>query len=461
LARKEGALNRIALESDQYRGAHAPAHHRRRLADRERSGRAAQSLVTFHSEKHAAPSNTKPTGEGGKGCACPTRRARWLRLTTLVFLCFLAGALTWAPSSSDAVDQFGGLGSASGQFIEPQGVAVEQTSGDIYIVDNSNYRVERFTSVGVFLYAWGWGVADRRTASLQRCTTSCHMGLRGAGAGQLGFAEGIAVDNDPTSPSFKDVYVVDIGNLRVEKFNQSGEFLLMFGGGVNATAYKKGETADQDVCPVHPGDRCQAGSKGTADGQFSFRSEGDFVAAGPDGTVYVGDTNRVQEFSSSGAYQRQVSLPPPEGEDPETGGIPGVAVDLIGNIYVVRNGVAGVNEYSPAGELLRTLDNRELETTEGPTPTMALDAAGDVFINEHAHTQHRIVEYDPSGIEVASFDAGGGDGLHGIAFGDRAGRLYVVNTNNDVSPVVARVRVVAPPAPEPFAVCGCRRASGF
>jgi tripartite motif-containing protein 71 len=346
--------------------------------------------------------------------------------------------------------------------MEPQGIAVEQRTADIYIVDSNNYRVEKFTGGGVFLYAWGWGVADGRTEAEQRCTTQCHAGLRGEGPGQLGFTEGVAVDNDPASSSYGDVYIVDIGNLRVEKFNPSGEFLLMFGGGVNATAVQRAETANRGICPVDPGDRCQAGSKGGADGQFSFRSEGDFVSVGPDGRVYVGDTNRVQEFTSSGAFVRQLRLPPPKVvEGPEVGGIPGLVVDAAGNLYVVRNGIGGVSKYTPAGELLYTLDDQELESTEGPTPTMALDALGNIFIDERAQTWHRIVEYDASGIEVASFDAGMEDGLHGLAFGDRLKRLYVVNTNNNVSPLVARVRIVAPPSPEPLAVCGCRRATGF
>jgi tripartite motif-containing protein 71 len=371
-------------------------------------------------------------------------------------LAFAASCVVLSAFASRAgAAQFGSYGSGSDQFIEPQGIAVEQESGDVYVLDSNNHRVEKYTSGGRFLYAWGWGVADGKTQALQVCTTECHAGLAGAGAGQLGFAEGIAVDNEPSSPSYKDVYVVDIGQHRVEKFNPAGEFLLMIGGGVNETARERAERANEDVCPVKPSDRCGEGNRATTPGHFSFHSEGDFVAVGQGGTVYVGDFNRVQEFSPDGTYERQVTFPAPSADGPEVGGIPGLAVNSTGDLYVIRNGTEGVTEYTSTGTLLRTLDSEgTAENTEGPTPAMTLDSLGDLFVDEHRPELHRIVEYASGGDQVASFDVGMEDGLHGLAFGDRAGLLYVVNTNNNVSPLVARVRIVRPSAVEPLAACG-------
>ena len=153
-----------------------------------------------------------------------------------------------------AVSGFGHHGTLAGEFIEPNGIAVDQHNGDVFIVDSNNRRLEKFTEDGRFLLAWGWGVADGRTHALQRCVTRCFAAFDGVGAGQLGFAEGVAVDSDLSSLSYGDVYVVDIGNYRVEKFSPSGEFLLMFGGEVNKTAHENGEHTDEDVCPVNPGD---------------------------------------------------------------------------------------------------------------------------------------------------------------------------------------------------------------
>lgn len=367
----------------------------------------------------------------------------------MALLCAVLGALALGADPAGAADQFGSYGTLADEFIEPNGIAVDQDNGDVFILDSNNHRVEKFTKEGVFLLAWGWGVADGVTEALQTCTTAtaCFAGSKGSGAGQIGFAEGVAVDNDPLSPSYKDVYVVDISNHRVEKFSPAGEFLLMFGGEVNETAHKNGETADESVCPVKPGDQCKAGTKGPADGQFEFPVEGDYVAVGSTGTVYVGDRNRVQEFSSRGIYRSQVKLlPEPEGEGNEVGGTDGLAVDSRGDLYVIRYGVSGVNVYDPSGRPLWTLDEQgEPEWNGGPTPAVALDSSGHVFIDDNLNERHDIDEYDSTGVKLASFDAGMEDGVHGIAFGNGIGKLYVVNANNNVTPVVARVRIVSPP----------------
>ena len=65
-----------------------------------------------------------------------------------------------------------------------------------------------------------------------------------------------------------DVYVVDRGNVEVQEFTASGEFIRMFGTEVNETAHNNGETANEDVCPVNIGDKCKAGVEGSGDGQF-------------------------------------------------------------------------------------------------------------------------------------------------------------------------------------------------
>jgi tripartite motif-containing protein 71 len=364
-------------------------------------------------------------------------------------LCALALALTVNVLGARAEGQFGSYGTGAGMFVEPNGIAVDQQSGDVYVVDSNNERVDRFTGQGRFVLAWGWGVADGKSERLQRCTVACFAGLRGAGAGQLGFAEGAAVDNDPASASRHDVYVVDISNARVQKFSPDGRFLLMFGGQVNQSARERGETANEDVCPVRPGDRCAAGVSGSGAGRFEFLVEGNFIGVGPTGTVYVGDRNRVQEFDADGRYLTQLKLIPSVTGEGERGGTIGLAVDAAGDVYAIRDGVSGVQEYSPQGRLVRTLNARAArEHVEGPTPNMTVDGAGHVFLDYHDGEEHRILEYGPTGEEeLPSFDGGMEDGLHGFAYANAAGELYIVNTDNAVAPPRARVRVIIPPHP--------------
>jgi len=93
-----------------------------------------------------------------------------------------------------------------------------------------------------------------------------------SGNGQFNEPCGVAVD------SGGNVYVVDYGNSRIQKFSSSGAYLT------------------------------QWGSPGSGDGQFSNPVG---VAVDSGGNVYVVDAgnNRIQKFSSSGAYLTQWGSP--------------------------------------------------------------------------------------------------------------------------------------------------------
>ena len=136
---------------------------------------------------------------------------------------------------------FGKEGILGGELSSPSGVAVSEvgsTSGDVYVVDRGNNRVERFDSKGGFISAWGYGVSDG-ASEYEVCVSAskCQAGIPGTGKGrekfhfgkgQLISPEAIAVDNSPTSPSVGDVYVVATlvpEKSFVYKFTGSGEYL--------------------------------------------------------------------------------------------------------------------------------------------------------------------------------------------------------------------------------------------
>jgi len=159
----------------------------------------------------------------------------------------------------------------------------------------------------------------------------CKEGVGGPGLGQFSFEaysgppEGIAVDNSPAGAG--DVYVVDPGNARVQKFSATGEPILEFGGQVN-------KTTGANLCTVASGDACGGGVPDVerfathpstyASGVFGgweplFQEEelGDEVAVDDAGFVYVGDLqqgsqpfpSRIQKFDSGGNYVAQVAIP--------------------------------------------------------------------------------------------------------------------------------------------------------
>ena len=57
--------------------------------------------------------------------------------------------------------QAGSGGGGAGQLDFPTGVAVSG-SGDVYVADTFNHRVDEFTQAGVFVRAFGKGVGGRR-----------------------------------------------------------------------------------------------------------------------------------------------------------------------------------------------------------------------------------------------------------------------------------------------------------
>jgi hypothetical protein len=340
--------------------------------------------------------------------------AHRFRLMIVASLCGLACALAVWVSPAAAATQVGGPGTGSGQFRESSGVGIDQATGDVYVPDMYNYRVDEFDGSGNFLMAWGWGVDEADPADEpQTCTTSCRGGISGPGAGQFAGEgpQGAAVDNDPLSESDGDVYVVDWESFRVEKFSSSGKFLLMFGGGVN-------EATNGDVCVA--GERCQQGTEGTSDGQFEWAYRGDgYIAVGPGGAVYVGDHARIEVFEPSGVWRENISL----SSLSSTGKVTALAVDSVGDMYVKDSEVPGVREIEPTGVEKSTQFDAGSESVQ----SIALDEeSDDLFVGDSSGGFH-ILEYDPTGKEIDSFGSRTAESTNGMAFSDTRSELYVSN----------------------------------
>ncbi len=376
----------------------------------------------------------------GKSAATPKREMRpasaWLAVALFVAIIASVAAL---PSAASAEITFpggtvisNGSGSGPGQLVEPFDVSVDPSNGRLYVADRASQRVDVFGPTG-FIMAFGWGVADGSSPEPQTCTTSCFEGLAGSGPGQLNNARAIAVDGDPTSPSYHDVYVFERGNHRVEKFDASGAFLLAFGEGVN-------HTNGEDVCTAASGDICGAGIEGTADGQFGGEAK---MTVGPGGKVYVSDLERVQRFSPEGAFEASIPL------TANAGFTDGLAVDSAGDIYVSSEPPAVTNKYDPTGALLETLP------VAGSA--LAMDPNGNLFVSAAEGERKLISEFSSSGDRIADFgyyregeaEATAMVGLASFESGN--GDLYVA------TPAVAgvdtpRIWRVQKPAPGPLAL---------
>lgn len=259
-----------------------------------------------------------------------------------------------APEELFKIPRSGDLtaGAGAGQLKNPRGMGTDPDTGHVFVAEATNSRISEFTSWGAFVKAWGWGVADG-SPELQVCGPAepgvepdpalCRRGIKGDGPGQLLEPYGLAVD------ASGNVYVADVsyeGELRtrVQKFSPAGEFLWMVGGEVNQTTHA-------NLCTkadLEAGQECGGGILGSGPGQFATSSLGNYVAIGPDGTLFVGDVGRIQEFDLAGTYKGEIEL---EGKLAGKT-VDQLAIDPDGNFYLVLAGEDQVRKLGPSGDLL-------------------------------------------------------------------------------------------------------------
>lgn len=181
-----------------------------------------------------------------------TRSAAILRVVRCLPIALLATvvlSLVGASTSALAIPvghtydrSFGEYGTAGGQFrveYSGMGMDVDQSNGDIYIADTSNFRVQKFDEDGNFILTWGYGVKNGAD-EFQVCKApeTCQEGLFGNAPGQFQNPMSVAVDSSG-GPNDGDVYVVDAnspccapggGRQVILKFSEEGQYLSTITG---------------------------------------------------------------------------------------------------------------------------------------------------------------------------------------------------------------------------------------
>ena len=182
-----------------------------------------------------------------------------------------------------------------GQLNDPQGIAVDQSTGNVYVTEAGNRRVSEFDPDGDFIRAWGWdvitsGQPNDTGTGFEICTVTseCKQGASGANGGELGGTIGY-----PVVDSSGNVWVPDATNRRIQKFDSSGSFIAAYG--YNVDAFGGGGTLEK--CTSTAVGACQAGTAGSGAGQFSAGYPTD-IAFDSSGDLFAIDAgnNRVQKF---------------------------------------------------------------------------------------------------------------------------------------------------------------------
>jgi hypothetical protein len=281
---------------------------------------------------------------------------------------------------------------------EPTGVAVDESSGNVFVADSGLRRVLVFGFEGG---SPAGGLPGELTGEQTP-------------AGKFKFGgepTGVAVDNacfqhklsgaacTAFDPSNGDIYVTDVKNNVVDKFRINGggyEYVCQFTGyGFVGSACLKNEPS--------------------VDGASSEVTFGEpiGVAVDREGNVYIADFahNDIDEFNSGGEEVRRMPGP----SEPQD-----ITVDSTGDIYV-RKYEGGV-----LVKLKRSSFVGEVESEEaiGSSTGVAFSlAAGRLFVGFGSH----LTEYNETGEAQGSFGAEVLSDAKGIAINEGNDDVYVVN----------------------------------
>ncbi len=323
-----------------------------------------------------------------------------LSIMALVSLCTFASVLllSSAPASALEAHAFSKSLDGTGEHAlsGPKGVAIDQSTGEVYVVDSANNRVEIFSASGAFLGAFGKG---------------------GTGNGQFERPSQVAVDNSKGIPG--DVYVLDGGYKgganRIEIFNSKGEYLS--------------QVTQKEIEAVNP------------DGGINFQYL-DAIAVDPTGNLWVltSEYGTVAfELPAGGALTYKFKTNSARNEN--------LAVTASDDLWW-GNGT-GATHFTAAGEHLEGVGFGESGGTEG----VALDSADEgIFLDRGRTVAHFPAPQFSSESPSDTFGTEGPEALvagSGIAIRESTGEVFVADSAANRVDVFAPITraTVSPSAP--------------
>jgi len=185
------------------------------------------------------------------------------------------------------------------------------------------------------------------------------IGQGGSGQGEFNQPGGLALD------SAGNLYVADVINHRIQKFDATGKFLA------------------------------QAGGEGTANGQFK---EPWGLAVDSADNVYVADTfnHRIQKFDANLKFLLSWGRPATSLDNPEEDAFWGprdVAVDAAGDLWITDGGTGRVVKYSADGRFLAAFAGHGDGPGQFVEPTsIEIAANGDIFVADNGN--RRVQRFD-------------------------------------------------------------------
>mgnify|MGYP000725228445 CR=1 FL=1 len=391
--------------------------------------------------------------------------------------------------TGENVLKFGSQGTGTGQFKNPTDVTIDK-DGNIWVVDYNNNRLQVFSSDGNFINTYGqydnaasfriydpyitikgpdgnYWISESYSSKSRILVISPNgkwvktLGSKGSEDGQFYQPKGLAFDSDG------NLWVVDSGNNRIQKFDSSGNFSSKFGSSGSSSgccfkyvrsiyplsdglliAYNKYllkltysgvkafkiDSFGSENSPFSSPNGVAVDSEGniylvdegnnkvhkyTKDGDYikSFGEKSSTFQAGKfynpkdiqiDNTgnyLWITDYNHkvIQKFDKDGNYISHISLD----------SYPyGIFIDSSGNIWVSLYG-GKVQKYSPEGNLLKTIENFTLNGTQYSLDSGVKDIAFDgtsLWVCDY--DKDRILKINPN--DLTAEEIKGFNNPHGI-----------------------------------------------
>ena len=229
----------------------------------------------------------------------------------------------------------GGRGAAPGQFDEPVGIAVDPT-GNLFIADKNNHRIQKFARDGSFVRTWG---------------------QEGNQPGQFREPHDVAADAE-------FVYVADTWNQRIQVFDRDGAHVFNLTGEPSLSSPRAVFVKDKLIYIAEAGagqvsvyDRAgklqrKLGTQGgDAPGHLIEPVD---VAVDPHGDVWVVNSgnNRLERFAPDGTPRGAVPIPGWSGAHLKEVGL---AIDADGTLYMSDWDRRAVRRFRPDGSELAPL----------------------------------------------------------------------------------------------------------
>ncbi|MEA3358676.1 MAG: SMP-30/gluconolactonase/LRE family protein, partial [Thermodesulfobacteriota bacterium] len=374
------------------------------------------------------------------------------------------------------ISAWGSEGLDDGQFDQPIGIAVDR-SGNVYVVDAGNHRIQKFTSDGQFLTKWGSTgsgdgefdfkggecilgristdesgniyVSDHNNHRIQKFTSDGRFitkwGEFGSGDGELIYPTGITTDGK------NNIYVCDGNNFRIQKFTSNGQFITKWGStgsGDGEFFYPSGITVDggNNVYVADTGNgRIQ---KFASDGRFITKWDAGCsvgIAVSKSGYVYVADScnHCIQKFTSDGQFTTKWgSEGSADGEFNFGNHYIGMAIDGNGNIYVVDFGNHCIQKFTSDGRFIAKWGSEGSADGEfnfgnylHPSGVgVAVDENDYVYVADRVN--HRVQKFTSDGQFITKWGNEGsadGESWYPIAIAiDKSENVYVVDENNRI-----------------------------